>query len=156
MVRCFYPELVKEGLRAQAKSLGERVFEFSEFLVKVAKLSDVGAKFPHKVTYHDTCHLLRELHIKHEPRQLLRHVRGLELVELGYSEECCGFGGAFSVKMPMISAAMGDTKAGNIEASGAEFVTACDSSCLMQIEGVLRRRQATAQTIHIASILART
>jgi L-lactate dehydrogenase complex protein LldE len=156
MVRNFYPELLKDGMRAEAEALGKRVFEFSEFLVNVAKVTDVGAKFPHKVTYHDSCHTLRELHLKNEPRELLRHVHGLELVELGYAEECCGFGGAFSVKMPMISAAMGDTKAGHIEASGAEFVTACDSSCLMQIEGVLRRRQAKARTIHIASILAQT
>ena len=101
----------------EAASVAPRVFEFSEFLVKVAKVTDVGASFPHRVTYHDACHALRELHLKQEPRELLRHVRGLELVEMPYSEECCGFGGTFSTKFPMISAAMGETKAANVEAS---------------------------------------
>jgi len=155
MVRCFYPELLKgSSLRAEAESLGKRVFEFSEFLVDVAKTTDVGASFPHRVTLHDACHALRELHIKEGPRQLLRNVRGLELIEMKYSEECCGFGGAFSIKMPDISGAMGDTKADNIESAGADYVTALDPSCLMQIEGVLRRNNARTRTIHLASILA--
>jgi L-lactate dehydrogenase complex protein LldE len=155
MVRNFYPELLKDSaLRAEATALAARTFEFSEFLVKVAGVADVGATFPHRVTYHDSCHLLRELHIQDEPRQLLRSVRGLELVEMPRSDECCGFGGAFSVKMPMISAAMGDVKAGNIEASGAEFVVSCDPSCLLHIEGVLRRHRSKARAIYIASVLA--
>jgi L-lactate dehydrogenase complex protein LldE len=155
MVRCFYPELLASSpLREEARALGKRVFEFSEFLVDVAKVSDVGASFPHKVTYHDSCHLLRELHIRQQPRELLRHVKGLELVELNYSEECCGFGGMFAVKFPEISGAMGDVKATHVEASGAEFVAACDPSCLLHLEGVLRRKGARARTIHLASILA--
>ena len=157
MVRNFYPELLaSRPLRAEAVRLGQRVFELSEFLVKVAKVTDIGATFPHRVTLHDSCHALRELHLKGEPRELLRHVRGLELVELPYSEECCGFGGTFATKYGMISAAMGDTKAGNIEVSGAEYVTALDSSCLMHIDGILRRRASQARTIHLASILAQT
>ena len=83
------------------------MFEFTEFLTRVAKVTDVGACFPHRVTYHDACHALRELHLKQEPRELLRHVRGLELVEMPYSEECCGFGGTFATKFTMISGAMG-------------------------------------------------
>ncbi len=155
MVRAFYPELLAgSALREEAQQLGKRVFEFSEFLVKVAKKLDVGAEFPHKVTFHDSCHALRELHLKQEPRELLRHVRGLELVEMPYSEECCGFGGAFSVKFDMISAGMGESKVQNIEASGAEVVTAVDPSCLMHIEGMLRRGHARARTMHLASILA--
>ena len=117
-------------------------------------MTDVGARFPHKVTYHDACHALRELRIKEEPRELLRNVRGLELVEMPYCEECCGFGGTFSTKFPMISGAMGETKAANVEASGAEFVTSSDPSCLMHIEGVLRLRKSGVKTIHIANILA--
>jgi L-lactate dehydrogenase complex protein LldE len=157
MVKTFYPELLAgTPLHDDAVKLGERVHEFSQFLVNVAKVTDVGASFPHKVTVHDSCHGLRELHIKQEPRQLLKNVRGLELVDLPYGEECCGFGGAFSVKYAMISAAMGDTKAGNIEKSGAEYVTAADPSCLMHIEGILRRKNAKARTIHVASILAQT
>jgi L-lactate dehydrogenase complex protein LldE len=157
MVRNFYPELLAgSALHDEAIALGQRVYEFSEFLIHVAKANDVGAAFPHKVTYHDSCHALRELGLKGEGRELLRHVRGLELVEMKYAEECCGFGGTFAVKMAMISAAMGDTKAGNIENTGAEFVTAADSSCLMHIDGILRRKKSNVRTIHLASILAQT
>ena len=157
MVKVFYPELLAETpLHDEAVKLGQRVHEFTQFLVNVAKVTDVGASFPHKVTIHDSCHGLRELHLKQEPRALLKKVRGLELVDLPYGEECCGFGGAFSVKYPMISAAMGDTKAGNIEKSGAEYVTAADPSCLMHLDGILRRKKSQARTIHVASILAQT
>ena len=157
MVKAFYPELLKETpLHDEAVKLGDRVYEFTQFMVNVAKVTDVGASFPHKVTVHDSCHGLRELHLKQESRELLKNVRGLELVDLPYGEECCGFGGAFSVKYAMISAAMGDTKAGNIEKSGAEYVTAADPSCLMHIEGILRRKKSNARTIHVASILAQT
>jgi len=156
MVRSFYRDLLEDSpLRDAAAQLAQRVFEFSEFLVKVAKVMEVGAEFPHRVTVHDSCHGLRELHVKQEPRELLRHVRGLELVEMSHGEECCGFGGTFSVKFGMISAAMGDSKAENIQATGAEFVTATDPSCLMHIEGILRRRNARARTVPLPSILAR-
>jgi L-lactate dehydrogenase complex protein LldE len=157
MVRIFYPQLLeKTPQHDEAKAIGKRVFEFSEFLLKVAKVTDVGAAFPHKVTYHDACHALRELHLKQEPRALLTAVRGLELVEMPFSEECCGFGGTFSTKFGMISSAMGDTKAGNAAKSGAEFVTSTDPSCLMQIDGILRQKGSPIRTIHIASILAQT
>jgi|SRR5580698_1745773 L-lactate dehydrogenase complex protein LldE len=157
MVRVFYPQLLADSpLAGEATQIGKRTFEFSEFMVAVAKVTDVGADFPHKVTYHDACHALRELHLKHEPRKLLARVRGLELVEMPFSEECCGFGGTFSTKFGMISSAMGDTKAGNAAKSGAEYVTSTDPSCLMQIDGILRRRNSPIRTIHIASILART
>lgn len=154
MVRNFYPELLAGSpLRAEAAALARRVYEFSEFLVRVAKLTDVGAEFPHRVTYHDSCHALRELGLKQEPRELLRHVRGLELVEMPHADECCGFGGMFSTKFAMISAAMGEIKADAIDSTGTEFVTAADSSCLMHIEGILRQRNLRARTIHLASIL---
>jgi L-lactate dehydrogenase complex protein LldE len=157
MVRSFYPELLADSpLCRDAQELGKRVFEFSEFLVNVAQVRDVGAVFSHRVTYHDSCHALRELHLKQEPRELLRHVRGIELVEMPHSEDCCGFGGTFATKFSMISAAMGDTKAGNAEASGAEYVASIDPSCLMQIDGLLRRRNSGVRAIHLASILART
>jgi L-lactate dehydrogenase complex protein LldE len=155
MVRVFYPELLaKSALRGAAADLGKRVFEFSEFLLNVAGIPDVGASFPHKVTYHDSCHALRELHIRDQPRELLHHVRGLDLLEMPASTECCGFGGTFSVKFSMISAAMGDSKARNAESSGAEFVTSIDPSCLMQMDGLLRKRNSPMRTIHLASILA--
>ena len=157
MVRNFYPELLAGSpLHDEGVQIGRRVYEFSEYLVKVARVGDLGASFPHRVTYHDACHALRELHLKQEPRELLRHVRGIELVEMPYSEECCGFGGTFATKFHMISAAMGDTKAGNAEKAGAEYVTSTDPSCLMQVEGILRRRNSRVRTIHLASILAQT
>lgn len=157
MVRNFYPDLLAgTQLRDEAASLGKRVFEFSEFLVKVARVTDVGAVFPHRVAFHDACHALRELRIKNEPRELLRRVRGIDFAEMPDSEECCGFGGTFAVKFGMISAAMGDTKAGNAEASGAEYLASIDPSCLLHIDGILRRRNSRVRTIHLASILART
>jgi L-lactate dehydrogenase complex protein LldE len=155
MVRKFYPELLAgTALEGEATELGRRVFEFSEFLVNVAKITDLGAAFPHTVTYHDACHALRELNLKQPPRQLLQEVRGLKLVEMPYAEDCCGFGGTFATKFFMISAGMGDTKAGNAEASGAEYLTSTDPSCLLHLDGVLRRRKSAVRTIHLASILA--
>lgn len=155
MVRNFYPELLQHSPALEdALAVGKRIFEFTEFLVNVAKQPDVGATFPHRVTLHDSCHALRELGIKSGPRELLRHVRGLELVEMAASEDCCGFGGMFSVKFGAISAAMGDSKARNITASKADYVTSVDSSCLMHIDGILRHRNDSARTIHLASILA--
>jgi L-lactate dehydrogenase complex protein LldE len=157
MVRIFYPQLLaKSPLLAEAVALGRRVFEFSEFLVEVAAVTDVGATFPHRVTYHDSCHALRELHLKRQPRELLHQVRGIQLVEMPHVEDCCGFGGTFSTKFSMISAAMGDTKAGNAESSGAEYITSTDPSCLTQIDGILRHRKSRMRTIHLASILAHT
>ncbi|MGC1942283.1 MAG: (Fe-S)-binding protein [Candidatus Acidiferrales bacterium] len=157
MVRNFYPQLLAESpLRDKAVEVGRKVFEFTEFLAKVAKVADVGASFPHRVTYHDACHALRELRLKQEPRELLRHVRGLELVEMPYSEECCGFGGTFATKFTMISGAMGNTKAGNAESSGAEYITSTDPSCLLHIDGILRRQNSAVRTIYLASILAQT
>lgn len=150
MVRKFYPELFK------VRSLPiDKFYEFSDFLTNIAKVDDVGASFPHKVTLHDSCHALRELGISDGPRRLLRKVRGLELAEMRDSEECCGFGGTFAVKFGMISAGMGEVKCGNAEATGAEYVTSIDPSCLMHIDGVLRKKGAQLKAIHLASILAR-
>jgi L-lactate dehydrogenase complex protein LldE len=143
-------------MAGDAAKLATRLFEFSEFLVKVAQVTDVGASFPHRVAYHDGCHALRELRLKQEPRELLRHVRGLQFVEMPYCEECCGFGGTFATKFSMISSAMGEAKAANAEASGAEYVTSTDPSCLMHMDGVLRLRKSPVRTIHLASILAQT
>jgi L-lactate dehydrogenase complex protein LldE len=151
MVRKFYPELLKDSV---SLDVIHRVYEFSEFLTNVLKLQDVGASFPHKVTLHDSCHANRELGIAQGPRDLLAKVRGLELVEMNHSDECCGFGGTFAVKFGMISAAMGETKMANAAETKAEFITSIDPSCLMHLDGVLRKRQATQRTIHLASILA--
>ena len=155
MIRTFYADLLaNSSLRDDAIALAGRTFEFSEFLVKVAAVTQVGASFPHSVTYHASCHGLRELHIHDEPLELLRQVKGLKLIEMIRSEECCGFGGTFAAKFSDISAAMGTSKAESIAATGAEFVTATDPSCLMHLQGILGKRQASTRTIYLASILA--
>ena len=157
MVRRFYPELAQSdpALAAAARRVGERVYEFSEFLVRRLGITELGAAFPHRVAVHDGCHMLRELHLKDEPRQLLRRVRGLELVEIDDAERCCGFGGSFSVNYGMISEAMAARKADALEAAEVDYVTACDPSCLLQIAGVLARRPGRVRTLHLASLLAR-
>ncbi|MFZ1918216.1 MAG: (Fe-S)-binding protein [Terriglobales bacterium] len=155
VIRLFYPELLAHSsLHQDAIALARRTFEFSEFLVKVAEITQVGASFPHTVTYHASCHGLRELNLRSEPMQLLREVEGLKLVPMVRSEECCGFGGTFAAKFADISSAMGNSKADSVDATGAEFVTAIDPSCLMHLQGILGKRKAAARTIHLARILA--
>lgn len=155
MVRKFYPELLKESpMRSDAIAAGQRTYELSEFLVKVAGVTDVGAVFPHTVTFHASCHGLRELGIREEPLKLLQAVQGLKLVDMPRYDECCGFGGTFATKFAEISAAMGQSKAENVMASGAEYVTAIDPSCLMHVQGMLGKNKFKAQAIHLASILA--
>jgi L-lactate dehydrogenase complex protein LldE len=156
MMRVFYPELFEhDPLRsAQAQAMAARVFEFSEFLVKVLKVDDVGARFAHRVAYHDSCHLLRELGVSEEPRRLLRAVRGAELVELGDNRLCCGFGGTFSVKFPEVSVAMGDDKIKAALEAGAEYLVANDSGCLMHLAGLIHRQGVPLKTMHLAEVLA--
>jgi len=155
MVRNFYPDLLAQStLLGEALALASRTFELSESLVKVAGVTQVGATFPHAVTYHASCHGLRELKLRDEPLQLLRQVKGLKLIEMARSEECCGFGGTFAIKFGDISAAMGTSKAESVAATGAEFVTAIDPSCLLHLQGILGKRQSSIRTIHLASILA--
>lgn len=156
MVKVFYPELFAgdaERLRKHAQ-LKERFFEFSEFLVEVLKVEDVGARFPHRVTYHDSCHLLRELGIEEQPRKLLRSVRGIDLVEMKDYKLCCGFGGTFSVKFPEISVAMGEDKLRAASETGAEYVVANDSGCLMHLAGLIHRQGLPLKTLHLAEVLA--
>ncbi len=156
MIKVFYPDLLagEPTLLAKAKELIPWVHEFSDFLVNVLGVTDVGASFPHSVTYHPACHLLRELRVVDEPRKLLKNVKGIKLCELPRNTECCGFGGLFSVKFPDISAAMLADKCKCAEASGAEFVVANDGGCLMQIGGGLHRAKSRVRTRHLAEILA--
>jgi len=157
MVKVFYPELFHgRPQEAEAKTLASKTFEFSEFLVNKLGVVDVGAKFPGKATFHDGCHGLRELNVKKPPRQLLEKVKGLELVEMKEAETCCGFGGTFAVKFPMISTAMGEVKCASIAETGADFVISNDSSCLMQIRGVLDKQGKAVKTLHLAEVLAQT
>jgi len=131
-----------------------RVYEFSQFLADVLHVEDAGARLDRVVTYHDSCHALRELKIKDAPRRLLANVRGLKLVEMDAAEECCGFGGTFSVKFPDVSGAMARTKIDSIVRSGADTVVSIDSSCLMQLQGVLSRAGSKIRTMHLAEVLA--
>jgi len=136
------------------RQIETRTWEYSKFLLEVAQVEDVGARLERVATFHDSCHALRALGIKDGPRRLLSHVRGLELREMQPPEECCGFGGTFSVKMPEISGAMARTKVDAIVRSGADVVVGVDASCLMQIRGALTRAGHDIQTMHLAEVLA--
>jgi L-lactate dehydrogenase complex protein LldE len=160
MVRELYPtaaELAGDWwLAEKVEALAPRVFELSEFLVKGLGVTDVGAYYPHRVTYHPTCHSLRMLEVGEAPLELLRAVRGMDLVELGEAKECCGFGGTFAVKNADTSAAMLSDKIRHVLDTEAEVCTAGDNSCLMHIGGGLKRQRAGVETIHLAQILAST
>jgi L-lactate dehydrogenase complex protein LldE len=156
MFKVFYGDLFKDRpQQAEAKALAAKTFEFSEFLVNKLGVRDVGARFDGKVTFHDGCHGLRELGTKAAPRELLRAVKGLELVEMGEAESCCGFGGMFAVKFPQISTAMAEVKCNSIIDTGVEYVVSNDSSCLMQIQGYMNRNSPRViKSLHLAEILA--
>jgi L-lactate dehydrogenase complex protein LldE len=141
-------------LIAEVDALAPRVYELGEFLVKRAGVVDVGAYFPHRVTYHATCHSLRVLRVGDIPMQLLRAVKGIDLVELPHVAECCGFGGTFAVKNADLSTAMLGDKARDVLDTGAEVLCAADTSCLMHIGGGLHRLRAGVRTMHLAEILA--
>ena len=145
-----------EALARRAHAVGAKTYELSEFLIDVLKTDDVGAYFPHRVTYHPTCHSLRMLRVGDRPYRLLNHVRGIELIDLPRNQECCGFGGTFSIKNPDVSAAMLADKMESVIESGAEVLCAGDRSCLMHIGGGLERIRAGIRTLHLAEILAST
>ena len=132
------------------------VYDLTEFLTDVLGVEDVGAYFPHRVSYHPTCHSSRLLKLGDRPLRLLRAVEGLELAELPAADECCGFGGTFSVKNPDVSAAMGTDKITHATESGAQYLAAADNSCLMHLGGIAQRDRAPIKTIHLAEILAST
>jgi L-lactate dehydrogenase complex protein LldE len=156
MVAHHYADLFQKEpeMLAETRAVAPRVWEFSRFLLEVAGIDDVGARFPGVVTYHDSCHALRELGIKHGPRKLLARVQGLELREMDIPEECCGFGGTFSVKFAGVSGGMVRTKIESILRTGASTVVSVDSSCLMQIQGALSRAGLPVRTAHLAEVLA--
>ena len=156
MVRNYYPVLFKDDrdMRARAERLAQRVYEFTEYLVDVLDVEGTTSRVETRATYHQCCHTLRELHIDEQPKRLLSEVTGLDLAELERSDVCCGFGGAFSVKMSDISTAMLEEKLSNIESSGTEVVIAGDTGCIMHMQGGLRRRGSDIQVVHIAEVLA--
>ncbi len=157
MVKLEYPELFHNDLiwHGRAEDLAHRTHELSDFLVNVLKVEDVGAQLQARATYHMACHL-RGLQMLSEPQRLLQHVRGLELVPLERYDECCGFGGSFSVRYPAISGAMVQDKAGFIEMTEADVIIATDAGCLMNIGGCLRRRGGKVRIMHLAEVLAST
>ena len=160
MVRELYPEAARwagdDELLRDVEKLAPRVFELSEFLVNRLGVTDVGAYYPHRVTYHPTCHAMRSLRVGDAPLKLLRGVRGMTLIELEGANECCGFGGTFAVKNPDVSAAMLADKVRHVMDTGAEACTAGDNSCLLHIGGGLHRLRSGTRTVHLAEILAST
>ena len=156
MVRHHFADLFPEGDpdHALARKTAGRTYELTEYLVRVLGVTDVGARFPHRVTYHASCHQLRGLGLREEAKQLLGAVRDIELVPLEEEETCCGFGGAFSVIYPEVSRAMMDAKVRAVVASGAEAVVACDAGCLMNIAGGLRKAGAATRPMHLVEVLA--
>lgn len=154
-VRNYYSKLFNNSsLHKEVKELGARIYEFSDFMVNVLKIEDVGATLLGKATYHDSCAGLRECHIKEEPRRLLANVKGLELVEMNEVETCCGFGGSFAVKFEPISISMADQKVTNAVATGAEYIISTDLSCLMHLDGYIKHKSLKIKALHIADVLA--
>jgi L-lactate dehydrogenase complex protein LldE len=155
MVKIFYMDLLADqpALLEKAVAIRPWLFELSQFLVNVLKVKYLGARYPHKVAYHPACHLTRELRVGDEPRILLSAVRDLKLVEFRNPEECCGFGGMFSVKFPHISLGMAQDKIERLKESGADTLVANDCGCLMQMGGTMHRQGVPIQTRHIAEVL---
>jgi L-lactate dehydrogenase complex protein LldE len=160
MMRDQYPGLIDElgndALRREFEALIPRIYELSEFLIDKLKVEDVGAYFPHRVTYHASCHGVRALHLGERPYRLLAKVRGLTQMPLANVDRCCGFGGTFSVKNAEVSSAMLAVKLQDVMATNAEYCTALDNSCLMHLGGAMHRQYAGMKTIHLAQILAST
>ncbi|HET9733433.1 MAG TPA: (Fe-S)-binding protein [Acidimicrobiales bacterium] len=160
MVKHHYP-LLAEGtgdraLQHAVEQLGRKTWELSEFIVDRLGVTDVHAYFPHRVTYHPTCHSLRQLRVDDKPLRLLQHVRGIDLVALPRADECCGFGGTFAIKNAAVSTAMMSDKLHHIRSTGATVCTALDNSCLVHIGGGLSRMKVGVRTVHLAEILAST
>lgn len=158
MVKHHYPSLFSEGTseHSLAVDISSRIFEFTEYLVKVLKVTDLGAVYPHKVTYHASCHYLRDMGLKNEAKTLLSNVKDLEFVPLKEEETCCGFGGAFTVTYPEVSRSMMQHKVSDIVASGADTVVMCEPGCLMNIAGGLQKIGSPIRAMHIIDLLAIT
>lgn len=154
-VRNYYGKLFENSsVHNEVKDLGKRVFEFSEFMLNILKVENVGAVLNGKATYHDSCAGLRECKIKEGPRKLLSHVKGLSLTEMNDVETCCGFGGTFAVKFEAISVAMGEQKVENALATGAEYLISTDHSCLMHLQGYIKQKGYKLKALHLADVLA--
>lgn len=155
MVKNYYPNFFHNtSLHLDYNNVRDNIYEVTDFLVNIEKKTDLGAVFPHKVTYHDACAALREYGIKDEPRELLSKVKGLELIEMNESDTCCGFGGTFAVKNEPISTAMAQQKIENAINTGAEYIVSTEASCLMHLQGYIDKHKLPIKTIHIVDILA--
>lgn len=154
-VKNYYSKLF-EGTAEQDKiaDIGNRIYEFTDFLTTVVKIENFGAILNGKATYHDSCAALRECKIKEAPRRLLQNVKGLQLTEMNDVETCCGFGGSFAVKFDAISVAMADQKVNNAMATGADYIISTDLSCLMHLDGFIKGKNLSIKTMHIADVLA--
>ena len=154
-VRNYYSKLFENSsLHHEVLDAGKRIFEFSEFMIEILKVDNVGASLKGKATYHDSCAALRECKVKEEPRKLLANVKGLELTEMNDVETCCGFGGTFAVKFEAISVAMAEQKVDNALATGADYLISTDHSCLMHLQGYIKHKGYKLQTMHLADVLA--
>jgi len=154
-IRNYYSDLFENSSQHnQVKNLAERTFEFTEFLTQILQIDNYGAELNVRATYHDSCAALRECKIKGAPKRLLSKVKGLELIEMAESETCCGFGGTFSVKFPEISLSMADQKIENVINTGATHIISTDLSCLMHLEGIIKKKSIPLTTLHIADVLA--
>jgi L-lactate dehydrogenase complex protein LldE len=154
-VRNYYDKFFdNSSLHHEVAGLGKRIYEFSEFMVQVLQIENLGATLNGKATFHDSCAGLRECRIKNEPRILLSYVKGLELSEMNDVETCCGFGGTFAVKFEAISVAMGEQKVDNAIATGAEYIISTDHSCLMHLQGYITQKGYKIRTMHLADVLA--
>lgn len=155
MIKNYYPEMFKNSsLRNEYKHIRKNIFEFSDFLVNVLKITEIGAKLEGAATYHDSCSGLRECGIKKEPRLLLEKVQGLQLVEMKDTDTCCGFGGTFSVKFEPIAVGMAEQKVENALATGAQYLISTDASCLMHMEGYIKKEEKKIKPMHLADVLA--
>ena len=154
-VRNYYSKLFENSsLHHEVVDAGKRIFEFSEFMIEILKVDNVGARLDGKATYHDSCAALRECKVKEEPRKLLANVKGLEITEMNDVETCCGFGGTFAVKFEAISVAMAEQKVENAFATGADYLISTDHSCLMHLQGYIKHKGYKLQTMHLADVLA--
>lgn len=154
-VKNYYQKIYENSTKKEAvNKLAARIFEFSDFLVNVLKVEDVGASFNATITYHDSCAALRECKLKHEPRKLLQNVKGLQLIEMNDNETCCGFGGTFAVKFEPISIAMAEQKITNATETKADYIVSTDMSCLMHIDGCAKHKGSNLQVLHLADVLS--
>lgn len=157
MVKNYYPQMFDNSAQHnENKYLGKKIYEFTDFLVNVVKMEKLGGRFAARVTFHDSCAALREYGLKDEPRRLLANVEGLELIEMKDSEVCCGFGGTFAVKHEAISTAMAEQKVKNAIDTGAQYIVSTEASCLMHLDGYIKKHNLPIETLHIADLLARS